>query len=166
VEVKPTYGLTDEQVENMILESFDMAEQDLHERQVIEAKNEGQTIYEAVEKAMTQPVWQHLTSVEHQDIKAAALELKASMAGDDYRVIRNSIEHLDKKTRRLAEIMMDSAVSGAIGGKTMQAAGEDLGEGPSAPHPFAPAQIDESASTDPLTQAEQNPETPGESTED
>ncbi len=81
VEVKPTYGLTDEQVESMILESFDMAEQDLRERQVIEAKNEGQTIYEAVEKAMGQPVWQQMTSVEHEQIKAAALELKASMAG-------------------------------------------------------------------------------------
>ncbi len=167
VEVKPTYGLTDEQVESMILESFDMAEQDLHERQVIEAKNEGQTIYEAVEKAMAQPVWQQLTSVEHEQIKAATLDLKASLAGDDYRVIRNSIEQLDKKTRRLAELMMDSAVSGAIGGKTMAAAGESLGEGPTAPHPFAPAQISESEATaDTLTRAEADPETAGESTED
>ncbi len=167
VEVKPTYGLTDEQVESMILESFDMAEQDLHERQVIEAKNEGQTIYDAVEKAMAQPVWQQLTSIEHEQIKAATLDLKASLTGNDYRIIRNSIEQLDKKTRRLAELMMDSAVSGAIGGKTMAAAGESLGEGPTAPHPFAPAQISESeTSADALTSAEANPETPGESTED
>ncbi len=167
VEVKPTYGLTDEQVESMILESFDMAEQDLHERQVIEAKNEAGTIYEAVEKAMTQPVWQQLTSVEHQEIKAALLDLKASMAGDDHRVLRNAIERLDKKTRGLAELMMDSAVSGAIGGKTMQAAGESLGEGPTAPHPFAAAQIDDSApAKDVLAGAEQDEETPGESTED
>ncbi len=164
VEVKPTYGLTDEQVESMILESFDMAEEDLRERQVIEAKNEGQTIHEAVEKAATQPVWQKLTSVEHEEIKAASLELKASMAGDDHRVIRKAIEQLDKKTRRLAELMMDSAVSGALGGKTMQAAGESLGEGPTAPHPFAAAQIDESGGE--IAQAEQNPEIPGDSTED
>ena len=144
VEVKPTYGLTDEQVESMILESFDMAEQDLHERQVIEARNEAETIREAVERAEKQPVWQRLTSVEHEEIKAAALELKASIAGDDYRVMRAAIERLDKKTRRLAELMMDSAVSGAIGGKTMAAAGESLGEGPTAPHPFAAAEIDDS----------------------
>ncbi len=169
VEVKPTYGLTDEQVESMILESFDMAEQDLHERQVIEARNEGQTILEAVDKTYTQPVWQQLTSVEHEQIRAAALDLKASLAGDDYRIMRNAIEQLDKKTRRLAELMMDTAVSGALGGKTMQAAGEGLGEGPSAPHPFAPAEIEESATDTPgtdLKQAEENPETPGESTED
>ncbi len=168
VEVKPTYGLTDEQVESMILESFDMAEQDLHERQVIEAKNEASTINEAVEKAQTQPVWQQLTSVEHEGIKAAMLDLKASMAGDDYRVIRNSIEQLDKKTRRLAELMMDSAVTGAIGGKTMQAAGESLGEGPTAPHPFAAAQIDSSRGDDAgiVAEGEANPQSAGESTED
>ncbi len=167
VEVKPTYGLTDEQVESMILESFDMAEQDMHERQVIEAKNEAETIHEAVEKAMGQPVWQQLTSIEHQEIKAAALELKASIAGDDHRVIRNAIEQLDKKTRRLAELMMDSAVTGAIGGKTMAAAGESLGEGPTAPHPFAPAQIEDAPrATDAVVAAEADPETPGASTED
>ncbi len=169
VEVKPTYGLTDEQVESMILESFDMAEQDLRERQVIEAKNEATTIYEAVDKAATQPVWQQLTSDEHGEIEAAKLDLKASLAGDDHRVIRNAIEQLDKKTRRLAELMMDSAVSGAIGGKTMQAAGESLGDGPSAPHPFAPAQIQvggDQGGAGLIEAATQDEETPSESVED
>ncbi len=169
VEVKPTYGLTDEQVEAMILESFDNAEQDIHERQVIEARNEGETILEAVEKAEKQPVWQQLTSLEHEAIKAAALELKASLPGDDHRIIRQAIELLDKRTRRLAEIMMDSAVTGALGGKTMQAAGEGLGEGPTAPHPFAPAQIDDTKAAEPTDQivaAEQDPATAGKSTED
>ena len=170
VEVKPTYGLTDEQVESMILDSFDMAEQDLHERQVIEARNEGQTIFEAVEKAVQQPVWQQLTSVEHEEIKAAVLNLKASLPGDDHRVMRNAIEQLDKKTRRLAELMMDSAVSGAIGGKTMTAAGESLGEGPTAPHPFAPAQIDDSSTKEEtggiIERKEADPDTPGNSVGD
>ncbi len=175
VEVKPTYGLTDEQVETMILESFDMAEQDIHERQVIEARNEGETIYEAVEKAKKQPVWQQLSSIEHEQIEAAALELKASLAGDDHRIIRQAIEQLDKKTRRLAEIMMDTAVTGALGGKTMHAAGETLGSGlgaaPSAPHPFAPAQIRDGGivretSADVIVRAEGDPATAGESIED
>ncbi len=119
-----------------------------------------------MEKAKQQPVWQQLTSIEHEQIEAAALELKASLAGDDYRVIRNAIEQLDKRTRRLAEVMMDSAVSGAIGGKTMAAAGESLGKGPTAPHPFAPAQIEASRAADPLARAEAEPETAGASTED
>ena len=170
VEVKPTYGLTDEQVETMILDSFDNAEQDIRERQVIEARNEGETILEAVEKAQKQPVWQQLTSLEHESIKAAALELKASLPGDDHHVIRQAIEQLDKKTRRLAEIMMDSAVTGALGGKTMDKAGDDLGAGPSAPHPFASAEISESETgtspAAPVIALSSNAAVAGNSTED
>jgi len=166
VEVKPTYGLTDEQVEAMILESFDMAEADITARQVIEAQNEAQTILDAVEKGEQSPAWQQLTSVEHEGIRAAVLELQASMRGGDYKIIRKAIDQLDKKTRRFAEIMMDSAVSGALQGKTMSSAGESMGEGPSAPHPFAKAQIDESAPKNLIEKAEADPETPGESEED
>src|SRR5581483_11736837 len=50
IEVQPSYGLTDEQVEGMILESFDQAEEDFRQRQVIEARNEAQTILTALEK--------------------------------------------------------------------------------------------------------------------
>jgi len=170
VEVKPTYGLTDEQVETMILDSFDKAEEDITARQVIEAKNEAQTILDAVEKGEKTPAWQQLTSIEHQEIKAAALEVKASITGGDYKIIRKAIEQLDKKTRRFAEIMMDLAVSGALQGKTMSSAGETLGEAPTAPHPFAPAQIEDSKpSTKPRNSAEAaeaDLETPGESSED
>jgi Fe-S protein assembly chaperone HscA len=166
VEVKPTYGLTDEQVETMILDSFDNAEEDITARQVIEAKNEAETILAAVEKGEKSAAWQQLTSLEHEEIKAAALELKASITGGDYKVIRNAIEHLDKKTRRFAEIMMDTAVTGALGGKTMQAAGEGLGTAPNAPHAFAKAEVEDSKPRNEIEAAENDPETPGESTED
>ena len=131
VEVKPTYGLTDEQVESMILECFDIAEEDIEARQVIEAKNEAQTILDAVEKGekIACVAATHLS--EHEEIKAAAQDVKASIRGGDYKVIRKGIEQLDKKTRRFAEIMMDSAVVGALQGKTMNSADESLGEGPS-----------------------------------
>jgi molecular chaperone DnaK/molecular chaperone HscA len=92
--------------------------------------------------------------------------VKASLKGDDHRVMRNAIEQLDKKTRRFAEIMMDSAVSGALQGKTMNSAGESMGEGPSAPHPFAKAEIEDSQPKDVIEKAEADPETPGESEED
>src|SRR5579875_1790183 len=141
VEVKPTYGLTDEQVEAMILESFDMAEADITARQLIEATNEAHTILDAVEKGEKTEAWQQLTSVEHEEIRAAAHDVQASIRGGDYRVIRKSVEQLDKKTRRFAEIMMDSALAGALQGKTMDKAGERMGEGPSAPHPFAKADV-------------------------
>ena len=144
IEVKPTYGLTDEQVETMILASFDNAEADIFERQVIEAKNEAETILAAVEKGRSHAAWQQLSSDEIEKIRAAESMLQASIKGDDYKVIRNGIEMLDQATRRFAELMMDSAVSGAIKGKTMESAGESMGVGPTAPHPFAKAQIDDS----------------------
>ena len=50
IEVQPSYGLTDEQVESMILDSFDYAEEDFRQRQVIEARNEADTILAALEK--------------------------------------------------------------------------------------------------------------------
>ena len=142
VEVKPTYGLTDEQVESMILASFDNAEEDLRERQVVEAKNEAETILTAVEKGKSHAAWQMLTSEEVVRIDQAEASLRETMKGADYKAIRASIETLDQTTRRFAELMMDSAVSGAMKGKTMESAGADMGEGPSAPHPFAKAQIE------------------------
>src|ERR1700729_3638737 len=69
IEVKPTYGLTDEQVESMILDSFDNAEADFQERQVIEAKNEAETILTAVKKGQSHAAWQMLSSVEIEKIE-------------------------------------------------------------------------------------------------
>ncbi|WP_158944520.1 Fe-S protein assembly chaperone HscA [Granulicella sp. S190] len=144
VEVKPTYGLTDEQVETMILDSFDNAETDIQERQTIEAKNEAETILTAVKKGKSHAAWQMLTSEEIEKIAEATSFLEAAVQGGQYKVIRHGIERLDQATRRFAELMMDTAVSGAMQGKTMEAAGESMGAGPTAPHPFAKAQIDDS----------------------
>jgi molecular chaperone DnaK/molecular chaperone HscA len=143
IEVKPTYGLTDEQVESMILASFDHAEEDIMERQTIEAKNEAETILSAVEKGKKHAAWQQLSFDEIQKIEAGEGELKASIEGGDYKIIRQGIERLDKTTRRFAEVMMDTEVMGAMKGQTMSAAGESMGEGPSAPHPFAKAEFEE-----------------------
>ena len=141
IEVKPTYGLTDEQVETMILDSFDNAEEDFRQRQLIEARNEASTILGAIEKAKSNPAWQALTGEERAEIARLSEELNILKEGDDREAIHAGTEALDKATRRTAELMMETAVSGAIGGQTMQSAGEKLGDGPTAPHPFAPAEI-------------------------
>jgi molecular chaperone DnaK/molecular chaperone HscA len=171
VEVKPTYGLTDEQVESMILDSFDNAEKDITERQVIEAKNEARTILDAVTKGKSSAAWQQLSSTEIESIEQSAHEVKASIEGGDYRIIRNAIERLDKATRRFAELMMDTAIAGSMKGQTPAQAGDSMGQNlgaaPSAPHAFAPAEIQsEPEPEDDLRKAEHDPETPGESTED
>jgi Fe-S protein assembly chaperone HscA len=141
VEVKPTYGLTDDQVETMILDSFDNAEADFEQRQRIEARVEAEDILTRVAKAKTSPAWAQLTYEEQTEVGLVESELQVIKEGEDRKLIRSTIEALDKATRRLAELMMDSAVTSAIGGQTMESAGESLGEGPTAPHPFAPAEI-------------------------
>jgi Fe-S protein assembly chaperone HscA len=169
VEVKPTYGLTDEQVESMILASFDYAEEDIHERQVIEAKNEADTILSAVEKGRSHAAWQMLSSDEIAKIDQGVSQLKAATDGSDYKAIRQSIEALDQSTRRFAELMMDSAVAGAMKGKTMEAAGESIGEGVTAPHPFAKAQVlsaDADSEAEKIEDSVKDEATAGESTED
>ena len=141
IEVKPTYGLTDDQVETMILDSFDNAEEDFRQRQLIEARNEADTILTAVEKAPDNAAWLQLAEEEREQIATLSEELRVLKEGDDLPSLRAGTEALDKATRRFAELMMDAAVTSAIGGQTMQSAGEKLGEGPTAPHPFAPAEI-------------------------
>jgi Fe-S protein assembly chaperone HscA len=141
IEVKPTYGLTDEQVESMILDSFDHAEEDFAKRLLIEARNEAETILAAVERAPGSPAWKQLTGEEQAAISAARGRLAAIKLGEDAAAIRDATLALDQATRRFAELMMEAAVTTAIRGKTMDAAGEDMGEAVTAPHAMAPAEF-------------------------
>jgi molecular chaperone DnaK len=140
IQVQPSYGLTDDQVEGMILDSFDNAEEDFRRRQVIEARNEAETILAALEKGKKSPAWGHLTTDEKKQIAKMGKALNAVKAEDDYHAIRKAIDALNHVTMRLAELMMDSAVSTALKGKNMDQA--DVGEGPVAPHPVAKAEFE------------------------
>ncbi|MGO9302977.1 MAG: Hsp70 family protein, partial [Candidatus Korobacteraceae bacterium] len=139
IDVQPSYGLTDEQVENMILDSFDNAEDDFRQRQVIEARNEAETMLAALEKGRDNPAWERLSSQERSNIDKMETALRSVMKEDNYRAIRTAIDALNQGTMRLAELMMDSAVGAALKGKTMDTA--DVGDGPAAPHPIAQAEI-------------------------
>jgi molecular chaperone DnaK len=140
IQVQPSYGLTDEQVESMILDSFDSAEEDFRQRQVIEARNEAATILAALDKGKKSAAWGHLTTEEKKKIAKMEKTLTAINAEEDYQEIRKAIDALNQGTTRLAELMMDSAVSTALKGKTMDEA--DTGEGPTAPHPMAKAEFE------------------------
>ena len=140
IEVRPSYGLSDEQVESMLLESFDYAEEDFRQRQVIEARNEAETILSALGKGRRSPAWGQMSSDEQKRIARLEQALHEVKKGEEYPAIRKAIDDLNQATMRLAELMMDTAVSTALRGKTMDEA--DLGEGPSAPHPVAKADFE------------------------
>jgi molecular chaperone DnaK len=139
IDVQPTYGLTDEQVENMLLDSFDYAEEDFRQRQVIEARREAETILSALAKAKNNQAWRELAGNERSRIEVLEDALVTVKDGDDYHAIREGIDELNKATMRLAELMMDTAVSTALKGKAMDDTG--IEEGQQAGHPVAKAEF-------------------------
>ena len=116
IEVKPSYGLTDEQVEAMIDESFAKAEEDLKERQVREARIEADQILKATEKAKLEDHFFALEEAERNGINRAMNELLVVYHSDDYLLIRDKIEALNDATLNLAEIRMNTAVRNKLKG--------------------------------------------------
>jgi molecular chaperone DnaK len=116
MDVKPSYGLTDEQVEKMIQESFEKAEQDFNERQVREARVEADTIIAAIEKARQNDAFYELSDSERTVIERGVNELLLVYHSDDHHLILNKIERLNQATMKLAENMMNTAVRGALKG--------------------------------------------------
>jgi len=119
VDIKPSYGLTDEQVEKMILESVEKAEEDFQARQVREAQVEADNILRAVEKARRNPAFSELTEEERTAVETAIRDLQATYHSNDHHAINASIEALNAATQKLAENMMNTAVSSALKGTTI-----------------------------------------------
>ncbi len=121
VDVKPSYGLTDEQVEQMILESVQKAEEDFAERQVRERRLEADAVMAAVQKARQHDAYFELTDQERAAIDRAFNELLVVYHHDNHLLIASKIAQLDQATMKLAENMMNSAVRGALKGTKIDA---------------------------------------------
>jgi Fe-S protein assembly chaperone HscA len=119
IEVQPSYGISDTEIERMLEESIEYAEQDFAERQAIEARTEAETILAATRKALGTPQAGSLSDRERAGIDAAVVALKESVSGSDYKLIRKRIDDLNNATMRLAELVMNSAVSTALEGRKL-----------------------------------------------
>jgi molecular chaperone DnaK len=116
IEVKPTYGLSEAQVAQMVEDSFTFAEEDVNARLLIETKTEAETVMNHVRRALKQGG--HLASPEElRTISHAIDALRAVECGTDRDAIRERTIDLNKATERLAETMMDAAVRGAVTSK-------------------------------------------------
>ncbi len=120
VEVKPSYGLSEEQVEAILVESYENAEQDLRDRQVREARVEADAVLAATEKAQKYDAFNNLSPTEQQAIETAKRELETVYHGNDHRAINEKLEALNRATQTLAENLMNSAVSGALKGTKIE----------------------------------------------
>ena len=119
IEVQPSYGINDSEIERMLEESIEYAEQDFAERQVIEARTESEAILSATAKALANPQAAGLSDDERVKINAGVAALKDSVAGSDYKLIRKRIDELNQATEHLAELLMNSAVSSALEGRKL-----------------------------------------------
>jgi molecular chaperone DnaK (HSP70) len=119
VEVQPSYGISDTEIERMLEESIEYAEQDFAERQVIEARTESEAILAATQKALGTPESATLSRDEQAAIAQSVAALKASVTGNDYKLIRKRIDELNQATTHLAELVMNGAVSTALEGRKL-----------------------------------------------
>jgi Fe-S protein assembly chaperone HscA len=123
IEVKPSYGLTDEEVERMLLESFEHAEADFAARLLIEARNEAETVIQATEKSLRardfDTIARELPAGQRQRIESALVDLKGVMTSADRELIHEKTHVLNEATRLLAELMMNRSVQAALSGRNV-----------------------------------------------
>jgi len=124
IEVKPSYGLTDEQVEQMLLDSFEHAEADFAARLLIEARNEAESVIMATEKSLRSPDFAEiektdLAAGERQRIESVLGGLKMVLNSNDRETIQKWMHALNEATQHLAEVMMNRSVHAALAGKNV-----------------------------------------------
>jgi Fe-S protein assembly chaperone HscA len=124
IEVKPSYGLTDDQVEQMLIDSFEHAEADFAARMLIEARNEAESVIAATEKTLRSPDFadiaaSELAPGEQKRIEQSLAGLKHVITSDDKDAIQQWTKVLNDATQHLAEIMMNRSVHAALAGKNI-----------------------------------------------
>jgi Fe-S protein assembly chaperone HscA len=118
LEVKPSYGLTDEEVERMLLDSMESAETDFDARMLIDARNDADIVLRSTEKAMRRAD-EFLSANEKEQIRSAENELREAYNGTSHTAVREKIEKLDHATQKLAQGIMDKTIADALKDKTL-----------------------------------------------
>jgi Fe-S protein assembly chaperone HscA len=124
IEVKPSYGLTDEQVEQMLLDSFEHAEADFAARLLIEARNEAETVITATEKTLRSAEFPEIARLElaageQKRIEQTLAGLKHVLTSSDRAAIQQWTHVLNDATKHLAEVVMNRSVHAALSGKSI-----------------------------------------------
>jgi Fe-S protein assembly chaperone HscA len=125
IEVRPSYGLTEQEVEQMLIESFEHAQTDVEARLLIEARNEAEAVVHATEKSLRRPdvgelVGSALSPDEMARIQVAVQATREAMRGTDRDAIQRQTDELNHLTRRLAELMMNRSLREALAGRNVQ----------------------------------------------
>lgn len=119
IDVKPSYGLTDEEIERMLEEAIDLGEEDVEERLLITARTDAHQILAALSKQLGE--WDHLVSAEERAaFEDAAAKLEAASQGTDRELISKLVEELNELTTPFAGRIMDFAIRQAVQKKSIE----------------------------------------------
>lgn len=119
VEVKPSYGLSDNEVETMLRESFEHAREDMDARNLREAQIDADRIIENTTAALAADGDELLSANEVEEILARLKELGVARQGDDLRKIKDAITAADKATQEFAARRMDAGMRKALTGRKL-----------------------------------------------
>jgi molecular chaperone DnaK (HSP70) len=118
VEVKPSYGLTDEELERMLEESIDHAEEDVRQRQIREARVDCEAIVHATQKQL-RVHGRLLEPTEAERIGEAMVAVQRAAAGEDYLLMRDAYDALADVSEPFARRIMDHALTESVEGRTL-----------------------------------------------
>jgi molecular chaperone HscA len=124
IEVKPSYGLSDDEIAAMLKDSFSHASDDAFRRALREAQVEAQRLIEAVQSALKEDP-ELLSAAERSHVDNAIVRLQATIMGDDRRAIDQAMDTLSKGTDEFAARRMNKSVSKALSGKKIDQIGID-----------------------------------------
>jgi molecular chaperone HscA len=124
IEVKPSYGLSDDEIAAMLKDSFSHASDDAFRRALREAQVEAQRLIEAVQSALKEDA-ELLSAQERSHVDTAIVRLQAAVMGDDRRAIDQAMDALSKGTNDFAARRMNKSVSKALSGKKIDQIGID-----------------------------------------
>lgn len=119
IEVKPSYGLAEDQIANMLKDSMEHAKEDIRARMLAEQKVDAQRVLETLQAALGADGEDLLSEAELADIQQAVSELQVAAQGDDEKVIKSAIEKLDSATSEFAARRMDASIRKALQGQSV-----------------------------------------------
>ncbi len=125
IEVKPSYGLTENEVETMLRDSLTHAEDDVSARMLREQQVEADRVLEALHAALAQDA-ALLSADERSAIDVAMQQLKTARDGTDNRAIKRAIDEADKASSEFAARRMDQSIKQALTGHTLEEFEQDL----------------------------------------
>lgn len=119
ITVKPTHGLTDEEVETMLLDSIEHGEEDIHNRLVREQRVEAERILIDAEKQLREnPAL--LDDSERAQIRAAMAKVAETAKGNDAHAIKAAIGALDEISKPFVDRVMTRAITQAVAGHSVE----------------------------------------------